>query len=235
MLSRLILCVSLAAASLPELVARAASPGPSSPASPAIGPCVHPGVCEPPPAAHTRILPIRPRKQWNIEGGFCGALSVQVMMLGFGAWVSEDLVRRANAGAPCFGHSESSTSGCEVGPENYTLTASGLRLVNDVWDYTQPAPQADAFKRWVKAHLAAGSPVMWAPMCKGDAHTPYGPQSCPGGGHFDHHEPLIGIGSNHSLDDLTVYDDDWILHFSDQDLQTYVRCRGGEAESGRGG
>merc|ERR1719265_921345 len=166
-------------------------------------------------------------------------------MMGLGAWVSEDLIRKANIGAPCHGH-HLPGEGCEVGPENYADTAKGLRLKADVWDYTQPKPQAKAFKRWIKQHLVKGQPVMWAPICKGDSHTPY-PNSCPGGGHFDHHEPLIGIGSNHSLSDETVYDDDWILHFSDQDLQTYYRdfksledtvamdgnCKNAEAGPGR--
>lgn len=31
-------------------------------------------------------------------------------------------------------------------------------------------------------------------------------------------EPMWGIFSNHPLDDETVYDDDIILHASDQDL-----------------
>ena len=47
--------------------------------------------------------------------------------------------------------------------------------------------------------------------------------STPGGGAFDHHEPIIGIGSNHNLTDTTVYDDDWMLHYSNQDLMPYYR------------
>eukprot|EP00929_Paragymnodinium_shiwhaense_P058960 TRINITY_DN29519_c0_g1_i1.p1 TRINITY_DN29519_c0_g1~~TRINITY_DN29519_c0_g1_i1.p1 ORF type:complete len:184 (+),score=20.62 TRINITY_DN29519_c0_g1_i1:818-1369(+) len=34
---------------------------------------------------------------------------------------------------------------------------------------------------------------------------------------------MFGIFSNHSLDDETVYDDDWILHASDQDHMPYYR------------
>lgn len=185
--------------------------------------CVSPGVCEAPARKYVKSWPIKPRQQWNTAGGFCGSVSVQVMMMSYGAWVSQDLVRKANIGAPCAGHS-SAGMGCEVAPENYNLTAAGLNTHYDVWDYAgQPQPQAKAFKSWIKSHLAKGAPVMWAPICKGDSHTPYGPASCPGGGHFDHHEPLIGIGSNHDLSDETVYDDDWVLHFSDQDLQTYYR------------
>lgn len=188
------------------------------------GRCCHPGVCVEPPSKHKEVLPIQPRQQWNIAGGFCGSLSIQVLMMGKGAWVSEDLIRKANIGAACHGHT-SPGDGCEVGPENYAETAKGLRLKHDVWDFLgQPQPQARAFKAWIKAHLAKREPVMWAPMEKGEyPHQPYGPASTPGGGAFDHHEPIIGIGSQHDLSDATVYDDDWLLHFSAQDLMPYYR------------
>jgi len=185
--------------------------------------CCAPGVCVEPAAKFKKVLTIKPRQQWNIEGGFCGSISIQVLLMGHGAWVSEDLIRKANIGAKCFGHNETK-EGCEVGPENYAETAKGLRLKYDVWDYTQPKPQAKAFKAWLKSHLVRGAPVMWAPMEKGAfPHQPYGPTSTPGGGAFDHHEPIIGIGSNHNLSDATVYDDDWLLHYSNQDLMPYYR------------
>jgi hypothetical protein len=185
--------------------------------------CCVPGVCEEPAAVFKRVFTIKPRQQWNIAGGFCGSISIQVLLMAHGAWISEDLVRKANIGAQCFGHSEPN-EGCEVGPENYAETAEGLRLKYDVWDYSQPKPQATAFKAWLKSHLAQGAPVMWAPMEKGEyPHQPYGSKSVPGGGAFDHHEPIIGIGSNHNLSDTTVYDDDWILHYSNQDLMPYYR------------
>lgn len=188
--------------------------------------CCAPGVCVEPESKFKHVLPIKPRLQWNIRGGFCGATSVQVMMMGLGAWVSEDLIRKANIGAPCHGH-HLPGEGCEVGPENYADTAKGLRLKADVWDYTQPKPQAKAFKVWIKSHLVQGHPVMWAPMEKGAfPHQPYGPASTPGGGAFDHHEPIIGIGSNHELSDGVVYDDDWLLHHSNQDLMPYYRTFG---------
>jgi len=187
------------------------------------GRCCQPGVCVEPPSKFKEVLPIQPRKQWNIAGGFCGSLIIQVMMLAHGAWVSEDLIRKANIGARCHGHS-SPAEGCEVGPENYAETAQGLRLLHDVWNYSQPQPQSAAFKAWIKAHLVKREPVMWAPMEKGEfPHQPYGPASTPGGGAFDHHEPIIGIGSQHDLSDTTVYADDWLLHFSAQDLMPYYR------------
>ena len=63
--------------------------------------CVPPGVCTPPDAKYSRvIIGPKPGLQWNINGGFCGAFSVQQCALSHGAWISQDLVRRANAGSP---------------------------------------------------------------------------------------------------------------------------------------
>lgn len=207
------------------LASASPQPQPNGACSPA---CCTPGLCHEPQAEFKNVLPIKPRQQWNIEGGFCGSISIQTLLMGHGAWVSEDLVRKANIGpnTKCWGHHEPH-NGCEVGPENYAVTAAGLRLKYDVWNYSQPQPQSKAFKAWIKSHLVKSAWVMWAPMEKGAyPHQPYGPNSTPGGGAFDHHEPIIGIGSNHDLSDATVYDDDWILHFSNQDLMPYYRSFG---------
>jgi len=42
----------------------------------------------------------QPAMQWDISGGFCGAFSVQQSALGVGAWISQDLVRKANIEQP---------------------------------------------------------------------------------------------------------------------------------------
>ena len=180
--------------------------------------CVSPGQCTPPAAKYSRVIagPI-PGQQWNINGGFCGAFSAQHAALAFGAWISQDLVRKANKDTtpePRFMHGNA-TLGYEVVPSNVAATAKGLKLEYDEWDYTSPAPQADAFKRWIKAHLVKGSPVVWFPMCKGDPPLCY-PFACPNGGIMSHVEPMYGIFSNHSLDEADVFEDDWILHASDQ-------------------
>ena len=60
--------------------------------------CVAPGTCTPPAAEHARVIVgPKPGLQWNINGGFCGAFSVQQCALAHGAWISQDLVRKANA------------------------------------------------------------------------------------------------------------------------------------------
>ena len=74
----------------------------------------------------------------------------------------------------------------------------------------------------MKKHLVQGHAVVWFVMCKGDDPCPY-EGACPNGGAFGHIEPVFGIYSNHTLNDTTVYDDDWVLHGSDQDLNPYYR------------
>jgi hypothetical protein len=206
------------------LCAAAASALHASNASAAAG-CVAPGTCTPPKTLYSRVIAgPQPGQQWNIAGGFCGAFSVQHAALAQGAWISQDLVRKANRDQTGIAHNMHGdrTVGFEVMPINVAYTASKLRLNFDEWDSAQPAPQAPAFKRWLKKHLAAGHAIAWFPICKGDSHECY-PGSCPNGGSCDHVEPMYGIFSNHPLTDPNVYDDDVILHASDQDLEPYYR------------
>jgi len=63
---------------------------------------------------------------------------------------------------------------------------------------------------------------VWFPICKDDGGCPY-KDSCPNGGAINHVEPMFAIFSNHPLNNTEVFDDDWILHGSDQDVQPYYR------------
>lgn len=105
--------------------------------------------------------------------------------------------------------------GCEVGALNIGETASNLKLVYDEWDYNSSKPQSPRYKKWMKSHLARGHAIVWLVMCKGDDVCPYR-GACPNGGSFGHVEPVWGLFSNHPLDDPEVYDDDWVVHSSDQ-------------------
>ena len=119
------------------------------------GRCVSPGQCTPPPAKYSKVIAgPQPGQQWNINGGFCGAFSTQHAALAFGAWVSQDLVRKANRNsAPPHTMHGDSTEGYEVMPTNVADTAKNLKLTYDEWDYTQPSPQAPAYKAWLKKQL----------------------------------------------------------------------------------
>ena len=186
--------------------------------------CVRPGTCTPPASKFSRVATgPTPGQQWNINGGFCGAFSLQHAALAFGAWISQDLVRKANKETPGPHHMHGDrTVGYEVVPSNVAATAAGLKLEYDEWDYNRPKPQAAAFKKWIKGHLVKGEPIVWFPMCKGDLPFCY-PGSCPNGGVMSHVEPMWGIFSNHTLSDDVVYPDDVVLHASDQDQQPYYR------------
>jgi len=193
--------------------------------STSFGGCVSPGICAPPSTAYSRVIRgPAPGQQWNINGGFCGAFSVQQTALAQGAWLSQDLVRKANRDGPTphTMHGDSS-NGYEVMPSNVAYTAKNLRLTYDEFDYTQAKPQASAYKKWLKGRLSEGSAVVWFPLCKGDGHECYGGGDCPNGGAIDHVEPVFGIFSDSPLTDATAHGDDWILHASDQDYEPYYR------------
>jgi len=203
--------------------------------SPSGNHCKSPGTCAPPAAALHSAVAIGPSPgmQWNLAGGFCGAFSVQQAALSAGAWISQDLVRKANIGQPG-AHNMHGSSNCsadplgcgwEVMPSNVKWTAEHLRLASDEFDYTQPSPQAAAWKCWAKHHLVKQHAIAFFPMCAGDSHACYA-GSCPNGGHTDHVECMYGIWSNHSLDDLTPYPDDIVLHTSNQDCFPYYRPMG---------
>jgi hypothetical protein len=68
--------------------------------------------------------------------------------------------------------------GYEVVPTNVAYTAQQLKLSFDEWDWNATAPQASAYKTWVKGHLVQGSPVVMFPICKGDSHGACGAALC---------------------------------------------------------
>lgn len=181
-----------------------------------------PGRCTAPTSKYSRVLDVKPRLQWRSGGGYCGELSLQTSALNFGAWISQSVARRAASRGE--GHGDPS-GGYEILPSNVAESARNLGLLFDEWDHAQPKPQSEAFKRWLKAHLVQGHPIVWFPILQGDSHDPYGRWhfDTPNGGAFDHVEPMWGIGSNHPLNDTTVYDDDWIVHGSDHDYKSYYR------------
>ena len=88
----------------------------------------------------------QPGQQWNTEGGFCGAFSLQHAALAVGAYVSQDLVRKANRDEPGEHHMHGDTTvGWEVMPSNVAYTAKKLRFTYNEWDWSQPTPQAREF------------------------------------------------------------------------------------------
>ena len=58
------------------------------------------------------------------------------------------------------------TVGYEVMPINVVYTAQKLKLTFVEWDSAQPAPQAAAYKAWLKSHLSQGHPIVWFPIVR---------------------------------------------------------------------
>ena len=183
--------------------------------------CVEPGICVPPKAAHSVVLPMAPRQQWGNSGGYCGSASVQMNSLLFGNYFSQDQVRKANDHGE--GHG-SKADGFEVLPTNIEQSMTNLALTFESFDVMNTTkPQAPAYKKFLKQHLVQGHPVVWFVMCRGDGdQIPY-PGSNPNDGRFSHIEPVWGIYTNLSLDDPTVSENDWLVHGSDWDQNGYHR------------
>jgi len=148
------------------------------------------------------------RHQWPNRDGYCGANSVQMVALHYGAWISQDLVRK-------------SVGNNEILHTNIAQAITNLLFTLDSWDYKgHSIPQYDPYLTWMKSHFIAAHPVIWFIYCKGDSHGPHG-----GDGYYDHIEPVFGIWSNKTLDPSgTWYPDDQLVHNSDYDQNHYYRA-----------
>jgi len=164
------------------------------------------GACDVPNMAYERISDIQAGYQWNDAGGYCGSWSIQRAALGKGAWISQQQVRdHTSAGG---GHDEEILStNIEEAYTNLKISFEGFDFVNE------PVPQQAAYAKWLKKQLVAGYPVTWMIMWNGQTYPIYG--LTPPAGLYGHVEPVIGIMSNHPLDDETVYDDDVVVHLTD--------------------
>lgn len=174
--------------------------------------CVSPGVCTPPSDyKYSAGRDIIPRVQWGNSGGFCGSLSIQSIALSYGAWISQDLIRKAAPEAAGHGNP---IQGYEILHTNIEAALSNLHLTYESWDWeNSPQPQGRDYLAWMKKQLANNNGVVQFVICKGDAHNCYGTPEDPIV--YDHIEPFWRIYSNFSLDDLTVYDSDVVQHGSD--------------------
>ncbi|GMH64999.1 hypothetical protein TL16_g04092 [Triparma laevis f. inornata] len=178
--------------------------------------CVNPGTCtEPDPTLYPFVggrTALVPRQQWVESGGFCGALSIQSIAMTYGAYISQDLVRKA---APYqSGSHGDDTLGYEISTQNILPCLSNLNLNYDSWDSDkQPVPQGQAYLSWLKKQLSAGAGIVQFVLCAGDEH--YIPQDDAPPLYFDHIEPFFKIYSKHPLSDSTVYNDDILVHGSD--------------------
>ena len=175
--------------------------------------CAH-DRCKRPDYKYELIADIQPGYQWNDAGGYCGSWASQRAILGIGAWISQQAVRDHTEG--CGGHDEEILS-CNI-EEAWT----NLKIDYEAFDYKRTeVPQTAAYFMWLKQQLVAGNIVAWMIMWDTQTYPIYN-LTAPEG-MYGHVEPVIGILSNHPLDDATVYDDDMVAHYTDGGVKTVYR------------
>jgi hypothetical protein len=119
--------------------------------------CVAPGTCTAPSAAaFSAVAPVTPRHQWPDKGGYCGSLSVQAIALSFGAWISEDGVRRAASGGCADGHSDDE-HGEEIDTRNLGGALTNLQFEWDQVGSFALSPPTTVTSGW--RHGSSGQPV----------------------------------------------------------------------------
>ena len=176
--------------------------------------CQTPGLCEKKPMKYERIANVQPGVQWMDAGGYCGSWASQRAFLSIGAWISQQQVRDHTEA--CGGHDE------EILSCNIATAWKHLKMDFEGFDYkAEPVPQTKSYFKWLKAHLAAGHVVAWMLMWNHQKYPIY--HLTPPEGMYGHVEPVIGIQSNHPLNDTTVYDDDVVVHYTDGGTNTVYR------------
>jgi len=160
-----------------------------------------------------KILPAQPGYQWDDAGGYCGSWAIQRATMTKGAWISQQQVRDHTS--PGGGHDN------EILSTNIAEALTNLKIDFEGFDYNQTRPQQNAYAKWLKKHLVAGSAVTWMILWNGGHYPIY--DMTPPGGMYGHVEPVIGIQSNHPLTDPEVYDDDVAVHFTDGGTKTVHR------------
>ena len=172
------------------------------------------GACVSPNMKYQQIADVQPGFQWDDAGGYCGSWASQRAILSIGAWVSQQAVRDHTEN--CGGHDE------EILSCNIDEAWVNLKIDYEGFDYKNtPTPQTEPYKAWLKKQLVAGHVVAWMIMWSHQEYPIY--NLSPPEGMYGHVEPVIGIQSNHPLNDTTVYDDDVVVHYTDGGTNTVHR------------
>lgn len=169
--------------------------------------CVDPGTCTPPASKFVKGRDVVPRYQWTGSGGFCGSSSIQSIIQSFGAYYSQDLIRKA---APKSEGHGNPIQGYEILHSNIEPALQALGIKYNAWDWQyEPLPQGLKYLSWLKSQLLQDNGVVQFVICKGDAHQAYSASNV-----YDHIEPFFKLYTNHGVNDSTVFDDDIVAHGS---------------------
>jgi hypothetical protein len=135
-----------------------------------------------------RLIDIPPRSQWNNADGYCGEMSIQMIGLYYGNYISEDIVRTVAGGELLVG-------------VNDEAAVDSFRFNHDEWDYNnEPNPQYKNYLVWLKQHLYYNHPVIICVYIQGLNDPDY-----------DHIIPAIGFSSpdtiNYNTSDSLIFND----------------------------
>ena len=145
--------------------------------------------------ARTVLLGVPGRVQYDEHNGYCGEVTLQMLMLKHGAWIPQEAARKAGGG--------------ELQPGvNYEDAMDELRIAYDTFD--PPSKKTDrylAFAKWAKRHVMVGHGVVLVAYLKGDHYDEY-----------DHVMPAVGWRStNDNNNDNDDINDDTIFVHTDYD------------------
>ncbi|HEX4418307.1 MAG TPA: hypothetical protein VH165_10435 [Kofleriaceae bacterium] len=115
-------------------------------------------------------LDIPPRQQWENDGGYCGETSIQAIGLYYGAWISQQVVRKVAKGELLIGVNEETA-------------LNALYLAHTTWDSSAPGPQFESFVAWIKSQLEQRVPVVYTIYLTDGINDP----------DYDHIVPATGI------------------------------------------
>lgn len=154
---------------------------------------------------------IPPRLQWNHNFGYCGEVSFISAGLFYGQYLSQYTVRAiASPNIP-----QSKRKSQLMLGNNDQYAAAQLHLNSVEWD-SVGEQSTSQFLSWVKEQVLKGYPVVIGIYT--NEYLFYGNQDPDAGdAEFDHIVPVIGIATNHALNDFSYYPDD-IIYFSDNGL-----------------
>lgn len=117
----------------------------------------------------TYLLDVPGRFQYDDRNGFCGEVSIQMLMLEYGIWIPQETARSAGSSDPY----------SDLLPgENYNKALRRLKIRHDEFK----GKGYKSFIRWAKKHLMKGSGVVEVAYIKGGQFSEY-----------DHVMPIVGI------------------------------------------
>lgn len=163
-------------------------------------------------AANTWNNNIPPRLEWNENFGYCGEVSLISAGLYYGQYASQYTVRAiASQNTPQYKAKSQLLLGV-----NDLYAAEQMHLSAIGWD-TSDEKNTPQFLSWVKKNVLKGYPVAIGVYT--NEYLFYGKTNPKAGDpDYDHIVPVIGIGSNHTLQHSDTYYRDDIIYFSDNGL-----------------